>query len=303
VEDVLYLSCLRALGRSAPPAACDSVDGLEQLDDVVLVDRSPIGKSPRSNPVTYLKAFDPIRKLFATLPEARARGFTPGTFSFNTPGGRCEACKGEGSVKVEMYFLADVYLDCDECRGARYRPEVLEVRYKGKTIRDVLDLTVEEAIALFSDRPEVGERLWLLQRVGLGYVPLGQPAPTLSGGEAQRVKIARELLKGKGDHTLYILDEPSVGLHLADVEKLMGVLRELVEKGNTVVMVEHNVDLIAASDWVIDLGPGAGDRDGGYLVAQGPPHEVAASKESHTGAFLARRLSLASRAGRAGTAG
>jgi excinuclease ABC subunit A len=302
VEEVLYPECLRALGEGAGAAgACDGVEGLDRVDDVVLVDRSPIGKSPRSNAVTYLKAFDGIRKIFAALPLSRARGFTPGTFSFNTPGGRCESCSGEGRVKVEMYFLADLWLDCEECAGARYRPDVLEVKFKGMSIKDVLDLTVDEAIAAFSEHPEVGRKLWLLQRVGLGYVGLGQPAPTLSGGEAQRVKIARELARGRGDHILYILDEPTIGLHFADIARLVSVLRELVERGNTVLMVEHNLDVIALSDWVVDLGPGAGELEGGRLVVQGQPETVAACEGSATGAFLAGALeALAMKPGRRG---
>ncbi len=288
VEDVLYPACLRSLGRPlVRMGGFEAVEGLEGIDDVVLVDRSPIGKSPRSNAVTYLKGFDAIRKIFASTPLARSRGFAPGTFSFNTPGGRCESCRGEGRVKVEMYFLADLWLDCDECGGARYRPEVLEVKYKGKSIRDVLELTVDEALATFSDHPEVGERLWLLQKVGLGYLSLGQPAPTLSGGEAQRVKIARELQRGRGEHILYILDEPTIGLHSSDVERLVWVLRELVDRGNTVLMVEHNLEVIAQSDWIIDLGPGAGDREGGWLVAEGPPRTISECEGSVTGRFLA----------------
>jgi excinuclease ABC subunit A len=291
VEEVLYAASLKALGRPSPAVVeCDSVQGLKLIDDVVLVDRSPIGKSPRSNAVTYIKAFDSIRKVFAALPESRARGFTPGTFSFNVPGGRCESCKGEGSVKVEMYFLADLYLNCEDCDGARYKPEVLKVRYKGKSIKDVLDSTVDEALSTFSEHPEVGERLWLLQKVGLGYLSLGQPAPTLSGGEAQRVKIARELSRGRGERVLYILDEPTVGLHFADVERLVSVLRELVGRGNTVVMVEHNMDVIGASDWVIDLGPGGGESEGGSVVVQGRPESVASCDGSHTGRFLAEAL-------------
>jgi excinuclease ABC subunit A len=291
VEEILYPACLKALGRPSPgKLECDAVKDADLLDDVVLVDRSPIGKSPRSNPVTYLKAFDSIRQAFAGLPESKARGYSPGTFSFNVPGGRCEACKGEGSVKVEMYFLADLYLDCEECDGARYKREVLEVKYKGKSIKDVLDCTVDEALSLFSERPEVGEKLWLLQRVGLGYLTLGQAAPTLSGGEAQRVKIARELSRGRGERILYILDEPTIGLHFADIERLMSVLRSLVAKGNTVLMIEHNVDVIGLSDWVIDLGPGGGDLEGGNLVAQGTPKEVASCDASHTGRFLAERF-------------
>jgi excinuclease ABC subunit A len=287
VEDVLFAQSLSALGRPGPPPVyCDRISGLKGIDDVVMVDRSPIGKTPRSSAVTYLKAFDAIRKIFAATPEAKANGFTPGTFSFNTAGGRCESCKGEGRVKVEMYFLADLYLDCEECGGARYTPEVLAVKFKGKSVKDVLDITVDEAISLFSDLPEVGAKLWLLQRVGLGYLSLGQPATTLSGGEAQRVKIARELSRGRGKHVLYILDEPTIGLHFADVERLVSVLRELVDRGNTVLMVEHNLDVIAMSDYVIDLGPGAGDRDGGYLVAQGPPGVVADCEGSFTGGFL-----------------
>jgi len=291
VEEILYPACLKAMGRPSPgKLECDAVNDADLIDDVVLVDRSPIGKSPRSNPVTYLKAFDSIRQAFAGLPESKARGFSPGTFSFNVPGGRCEACKGEGSVKVEMYFLADLYLDCEECDGDRYKREVLEVKYKGKSIKDVLDCTVDEALSLFSERPEVGEKLWLLQRVGLGYLTLGQAAPTLSGGEAQRVKIARELSRGRGERILYILDEPTIGLHFADIERLISVMRYLVARGNTVLMIEHNLDVIGLSDWVIDLGPGGGELEGGKLVAQGTPREVASCSASHTGRFLAERF-------------
>ncbi len=291
VEDVLYRECLRSFGRPVGPERyCEAIAGIEAVDDVVLVDRSPIGKSPRSNPVTYLKGFDAIRKIFASTPTSRARGYTPGTFSFNTPGGRCETCRGEGRVKVEMYFLADLWVDCEDCGGARYRRDVLEVEYKGKNIRDVLELTVDDAMDLFSDHPDVGARLWLLTRVGLGYLTLGQAAPTLSGGEAQRVKIARQLSRARGSRLLYILDEPTIGLHFADIARLLAVLRELVDRGNTVLMIEHNLDVIAGSDWVIDLGPGAGEADGGRLVVQGPPEVVAARSDSHTGRYLAGAL-------------
>lgn len=263
--------------------------GGEQFEDVVLVDQSPIGRTSRSNPVTYIKAYDAIRKFFAQLPESRRRGYSPGHFSFNVAGGRCEACKGAGEETIEMVFLADVAIPCEVCDGARFRPEILEVKHRGLSIRDVLDLTVDEAIRFFIRQDRIGETLWQLQRVGLGYLRLGQPATTLSGGEAQRLKIARELARPGGPSRLYLLDEPTVGLGAGEVDRLVGVLHKLVEAGGTVVVVEHNLDLIAAADWVVDLGPEAAEA-GGRIVAEGPPESIIATEASHTGRFLRRRL-------------
>jgi excinuclease ABC subunit A len=265
----------------------DSLSGYEALDDVVLVDQSPIGKSPRSNPVTYVKAFDEVRRIFASLPTARQRSYTAGTFSFNVAGGRCETCEGAGYLEVEMVFMADVFVPCDDCGGKRFRPEVLDVKYFGKSITDVLDLTVDEAIRFFPYEEKLGQALWQLQQVGLGYLRLGQPATTLSGGEAQRLKIARELALGskKSGRKLYIMDEPTTGLHLEDIRKLAQVFDRLVDAGHTLVLIEHNLDVIKLADWVVDLGPEAGDG-GGEIVAVGRPEEVAAVAGSHTGEWL-----------------
>ena len=265
----------------------DTLTGYEALDDVVLVDQSPIGKSPRSNPVTYVKAFDEIRRIFASLPTARQRGYTAGTFSFNVAGGRCETCEGAGYLEVEMVFMADVFVPCDDCASRRFKPEVLEVRYFGKSITDVLAMTVDEAIRFFPYEEKLGQSLWQLQQVGLGYLRLGQPATTLSGGEAQRLKIARELVFGakKSGRKLYIMDEPTTGLHLEDIRKLAKVFDRLVDAGHTLVLIEHNLDVIKLADWVIDLGPEAGDA-GGQVVATGRPEEVAAVDGSHTGHWL-----------------
>ncbi|MFB6240537.1 MAG: hypothetical protein ABEJ46_03080, partial [Gemmatimonadota bacterium] len=267
----------------------DALEGAAAVDDVVLVDQSPVGRTPRSNPVTYIKAFSHIRELFAEQPLATRRGYDKGHFSFNTSGGRCEACKGSGVKEVEMVFMADVQVPCDRCGGDRYTPEVLDVEYRGKSIRDVLELTVDEAIRFFIRQDRLGEKLWQLQRVGLGYLPLGQPANTLSGGEAQRLKVARELAQASGDrdHRLYILDEPTVGLGLAEVDRLVDVLDELVDAGNTVLVVEHNLDVIARADWVLDMGPGPAD-EGGEIVVAGPPKRVMDEEASHTGTFLRR---------------
>jgi excinuclease ABC subunit A len=264
-----------------------SIAGWEFLQDVLLVDQSPIGRSPRSNPITYIKAFDEIRELFAAQPLARQRKYTAATFSFNRPGGRCEECEGAGHVQVEMVFLADVFVPCEVCGGTRYRREVLDVRIQGHSVHDVLQWTVEEAMARFRHQPKLGAALWQLQQVGLGYLRLGQPATTLSGGEAQRLKIARELAQaGKREgRKLYILDEPTTGLHLDDVRVLIQVLDRLVDAGHTVVAIEHHLDVIKRADWVIDLGPEAGDG-GGRLVAQGTPETVAAAPGSHTGRYL-----------------
>jgi len=258
---------------------------------VLLVDQSPIGRTPRSNPATYTKAFDPIREVFAATPEARMRGYTPGRFSFNVRGGRCEACQGQGKVKIEMHFLPDVYVPCDVCKGTRYNKETLSVRYKGKNIAEVLDMTVEEALAFFSAIPPIREKLQTLYDVGLGYIKLGQPATELSGGEAQRIKLARELSKRQTGRTLYLLDEPTTGLHPEDVRKLLSVLHRLVDAGNTVVVIEHNLDVIKTADWIIDLGPEGGER-GGEIIAEGPPEKIAENPRSYTGQFLRHVLSL-----------
>jgi excinuclease ABC subunit A len=265
----------------------DTLTGFEPLDAVVLVDQSPIGKSPRSNPVTYVKAFDEIRRIFASLPAARQRGYTAGTFSFNVAGGRCETCEGAGYLEVEMVFMADVFVPCDTCGGKRFKPEVLEVKYFGKSITDVLEMTVDEAIRFFPYEEKLGQALWQLQQVGLGYLRLGQPATTLSGGEAQRLKVARELVLGgrKQGRKLYIMDEPTTGLHLEDIRKLAQVFDRLVDAGHTLVLIEHNLDVIKLADWVIDLGPEAGSN-GGEVVAMGRPEEVAAVETSHTGQWL-----------------
>jgi excinuclease ABC subunit A len=262
-----------------------AIEGLDALDKIIAIDQRPIGRTPRSNPGTYTKAFDEIREVFAALPEARARGFGPGRFSFNVKGGRCEACSGDGVVKVEMHFLADVYVPCEVCEGKRYNAQTLSVRYKGKSIADVLDTSIEDCLALFSAHPSLARILATLNEVGLGYVKIGQPATTLSGGEAQRVKLSRELGKRQTGRTLYLLDEPTTGLHFADIHRLLDVLQKLVDVGNTVVVIEHNLDVIKSADWVVDLGPEGGDG-GGQVIAQGTPEQVARTKGSHTGRFL-----------------
>jgi excinuclease ABC subunit A len=270
----------------------DDITGYEPLTAVVLVDQDPIGRSPRSNPVTYIKAFDEIRRIFADVPLARERKFTASTFSFNVPGGRCEKCEGAGYLEVEMVFMADVYVPCEECDGKRFKPAVLDVKYFGKSIVDVLNLTVDEAIRFFPREEKLGQALWQVQQVGLGYLRLGQPATTLSGGEAQRVKIARELIfssKTSG-RKLYVMDEPTTGLHLDDIRKLTSVLDRLVDAGHTVVLIEHNLDVIKLADWVVDLGPDGGDA-GGRVVAMGRPEEVAKVDASHTGRWLRPLLS------------
>jgi excinuclease ABC subunit A len=285
--DTLYKAIARKLnGASEAPAPHDRIDGLEHLDKVIDIDQSPIGRTPRSNPATYTGAFTPIREWFAGLPEAKARGYEPGRFSFNVKGGRCEACQGDGVIKIEMHFLPDVYVTCDVCKGKRYNRETLEVLFKGKSIADVLDMTVEEALEFFKAVPRVRNVLELLHRVGLDYIHVGQQATTLSGGEAQRVKLAKELSKRATGRTLYILDEPTTGLHFHDVKKLLDVLHELVEQGNTVVVIEHNLEVIKTADWIIDLGPEGGDG-GGEIVAAGTPEDIAKNKRSYTGQFLA----------------
>jgi excinuclease ABC subunit A len=284
--DTLYKALARRLnGAHEAPAPHDRIEGIEHLDKIIDIDQSPIGRTPRSNPATYTGAFTPIREWFAALPESRARGYEPGRFSFNVKGGRCEACQGDGVIKIEMHFLPDVYVTCDVCKGKRYNRETLEVLFKGKSIADVLDMTVEEALEFFKVVPRVRDVLMLLHRVGLDYIHVGQQATTLSGGEAQRVKLAKELSKRATGRTLYILDEPTTGLHFHDVAKLLEVLHELVESGNTVVVIEHNLEVIKTADWIIDLGPEGGDG-GGEIVAAGTPEQIAAAKRSYTGQFL-----------------
>jgi excinuclease ABC subunit A len=284
--DTLYKALARRLnGASEAPARFDRIEGLEHLDKVIDIDQSPIGRTPRSNPATYTGAFTPIREWFAGLPESKARGYAPGRFSFNVKGGRCEACQGDGVIKIEMHFLPDVYVTCDVCKGKRYNRETLEVLFKGKSIADVLDMTVEEALEFFKVVPRVRDVLTLLRRVGLDYIHVGQQATTLSGGEAQRVKLAKELSKRATGRTLYILDEPTTGLHFHDVAKLLEVLHELVESGNTVVVIEHNLEVIKTADWIIDLGPEGGDG-GGEIVTAGTPEDIVREPRSYTGAFL-----------------
>jgi excinuclease ABC subunit A len=293
VNEILYKACARALYRALElPGEHDALEGVQYIDKVVAIDQSPIGRTPRSNPATYTKVFDPIRELFALTPEARARGYKPGRFSFNVRGGRCEACAGDGQIKIEMHFLPDVYVTCDVCKGKRYSRETLEVRYKGLSIADVLDLTVEQARELFAPHPPIARILDTLIAVGLGYIRLGQPATTLSGGEAQRIKLSRELARRATGATLYILDEPTTGLHFDDVKKLLAVLHTLVDRGNTVVVIEHNLDVIKTADWIVDLGPEGGD-EGGYVVATGTPEQVAACPHSWTGRYLAPILQQA----------
>ena len=281
--DTLYKALARRLnGASEAPARFDRIEGIEHLDKIIDIDQSPIGRTPRSNPATYTGAFTPIREWFAGLPESKARGYEPGRFSFNVKGGRCEACQGDGVIKIEMHFLPDVYVTCDVCKGKRYNRETLEVLFKGKSIADVLDMTVEEALEFFKVVPRVRDVLTLLRRVGLDYIHVGQQATTLSGGEAQRVKLAKELSKRATGRTLYILDEPTTGLHFHDVAKLLEVLHELVESGNTVVVIEHNLEVIKTADWIIDLGPEGGDG-GGEIVAAGTPEDIVREKRSYTG--------------------
>ena len=290
INDTLHAAVARHLyGSAAEPAAHESISGLELFDKVVAVDQSPIGRTPRSNPATYTGLFTPIRELYAGVPEARTRGYDPGRFSFNVKGGRCEACQGDGVTKVEMHFMADVYVPCDICRGKRYNRETLEIRYKGRSIDEVLEMTVSEAAPFFAPVPAVARKLQTLVDVGLGYVRLGQSATTLSGGEAQRVKLSLELSKRDSGSTLYILDEPTTGLHFHDIQLLLHVLHRLRDAGNTVVVIEHNLDVIKTADWVIDLGPEGGEG-GGRIVAEGPPEAIAASEASHTGRYLAQVL-------------
>jgi len=294
IETLYKTAATRLNGARETPAPCDRVEGLEHLDKVIDIDQSPIGRTPRSNPATYTGAFGPIRDWFAGLSEAKTRGYAPGRFSFNVKGGRCEACQGDGVIKIEMHFLPDVYVECETCKGRRYNRETLEIRFKGKSIADVLDMTVEDGVGFFDAIPAVRDKLATLERVGLGYVKIGQQATTLSGGEAQRVKLSKELAKRATGRTLYILDEPTTGLHFEDVRKLLEVLHELVEAGNTVVVIEHNLDVIKTADWLIDFGPEGGDG-GGRIVATGTPEDVALAPGSHTGRYLKPMLSRAGR--------
>ncbi len=286
VNDILYNALANKLhGARTVPGKHIRVNGADKADKVVHVDQSPIGRTPRSNPATYTGVFDHIRKLFAQTTEAKVRGYQPGRFSFNVKGGRCEACSGDGTIRIEMQFLPDVYVPCEVCHGARYNRETLEVHYKGKTISDVLEMPIEEALEFFDSLPAVRRHLQTLTDVGLGYVRLGQPAPTLSGGEAQRVKLATELQRRSTGRTVYILDEPTTGLHFEDIRKLLGVLGRLVANGNTVIVIEHNLDVIKTADWIIDMGP-EGGSGGGQVVATGTPEEIVQVEDSYTGQYL-----------------
>ena len=286
IIETLYKALAKRLNNAREqPAPHQSLEGVEFLDKIVDIDQSPIGRTPRSNPATYTGCFTPIRDWFAGLPEAKSRGYLPGRFSFNVKGGRCEACQGDGVIKIEMHFLPDVYVQCDVCKGRRYNRETLEVLFRGKSIADVLDMTVDEGVDFFRAVPSIRDKLLTLQQVGLGYIHIGQPATTLSGGEAQRVKLAKELSRRATGRTLYILDEPTTGLHFDDVRKLLEVLHALVETGNTVLVIEHNLEVIKTADWIIDLGPEGGDA-GGHIVATGTPEDIVASGESYTGDYL-----------------
>ncbi|MGR8941088.1 MAG: excinuclease ABC subunit UvrA, partial [Gammaproteobacteria bacterium] len=288
INDTLYCQAARLINRAgALPAPCDAIEGLEHFDKVVDIDQSPIGRTPRSNPATYTGLFTPIRELFAGTPEARSRGYTAGRFSFNVKGGRCEACKGDGVIKVEMHFLPDIFVNCEICHGKRYNRETLEVRFKGRTIHEVLEMTVEDAAQFFSAIPSVARKLQTLTEVGLSYITLGQNATTLSGGEAQRVKLAKELSKRDTGKTLYILDEPTTGLHFHDIKQLLSVLHTLRDHGNTVIVIEHNLDVIKTADWIVDMGPEGGDG-GGTLVAEGTPNQISENPASFTGHYLRR---------------
>jgi excinuclease ABC subunit A len=290
VNDILYRSLAKELyGAHAEPGAHIKMNGLQHLDKVVEIDQAPIGRTPRSNPATYTGVFSPIRELYAMLPESRERGYKPGRFSFNVKGGRCEACQGDGLKRIEMNFLPDVYVTCDVCRGRRYNQETLQVKFKGLSIADLLDTTVEDALGVLENIPQIQNKLQTLNDVGLGYIHLGQSSTTLSGGEAQRIKLARELSRRQTGRTLYILDEPTTGLHFDDVKKLLDVLQRLVDLGNTVLVIEHHLDVIKSADWIIDLGPEGGEK-GGEIVACGTPEQVARSRKSYTGAALRKVL-------------
>jgi excinuclease ABC subunit A len=292
VNEILHraLAC-RLHGAEVEPGAHRELRGVQHIDKVINIDQSPIGRTPRSNPATYVGLFTPVRELFALVPEARMRGYKPGRFSFNVKGGRCEACEGDGVLKIEMHFLPDVYVACDVCGSRRYNRETLEILYKGKNIAEVLGMTVHQALDFYQAVPQVRVKLQTLYDVGLGYVRLGQSATTLSGGEAQRIKLAKELARRATGRTVYLLDEPTTGLHFDDIKKLLGVLNRLVDQGNTVIVIEHNLDVIKTADWVVDLGPEGGEA-GGRLVVEGPPERVAAARDSYTGRFLKRVLRI-----------
>jgi excinuclease ABC subunit A len=293
VIETLYKALARQLmGAHEHPAPHDAIEGVQFLDKIIDIDQSPIGRTPRSNPATYTGAFTPIRDWFAGLPEAKARGYGPGRFSFNVKGGRCEACQGDGVIKIEMHFLPDVYVQCDVCKGHRYNRETLEVLYRDKSIAEVLEMTVEEGAEFFRAVPSIRDKMETLHRVGLDYVKIGQAATTLSGGEAQRVKLAKELSRRATGKTVYILDEPTTGLHFDDVRKLLEVLHELVDQGNTVIVIEHNLEVIKTADWIVDLGPEGGDG-GGEIIAAGTPEDVVRAKRSYTGQYLAPYLQQA----------
>jgi excinuclease ABC subunit A len=290
INDTLYRIAANALnGAALHPESYQRIEGLEQLDKVINIDQSPIGRTPRSNPATYTGLFTPIRELLAAVPESRARGYTPGRFSFNVAGGRCEACQGDGVIKVEMHFLPDIYVPCDVCHGSRYNRETLDIRYKGKAIADMLDMTIEDALVFFDALPSIKRKLVTLMDVGLSYLKLGQSATTLSGGEAQRIKLAKELSKRDTGNTLYILDEPTTGLHFHDIELLLTVLHRLRDHGNTIIVIEHNLDVIKTADWIIDMGP-EGGNGGGQIIAQGTPEAIADCEHSWTGKYLKSAL-------------
>jgi len=290
INDILAKELQARLMRAnAVPGRHDDIEGIKQLDKAIIIDQSPIGRTPRSNPATYTGLFTPIRELFATTPEAKLRGYAAGRFSFNVKGGRCENCAGDGIIKIEMHFLPDVYVTCEVCHGKRYNREALEIHYKGKTISDILQMNCEEALAFFGNIPSIARKLQTLVDVGLGYISLGQSATTLSGGEAQRIKLATELSRRPTGRTLYILDEPTTGLHMADVEKLLHVLHALVDTGNSMVVIEHNLDVVKSADHIIDMGP-EGGSGGGQVIAEGTPEQVAKAPKSYTGQFLKRML-------------
>jgi len=286
VVDVLYKRLAQLMYKAKDrPGKHEAIEGIEFLDKIIEIDQGPIGRTPRSNPATYIGLFTFMRELFATIPEAKARGFGPGRFSFNVKGGRCEACQGDGIIRIEMQFLPDVYVPCDECKGKRYNRETLEIKFRGKSISDVLDMTVEEGLDFFQNIPRIRNKLETLNSVGLSYIRLGQPATQLSGGEAQRIKLSKELSRRATGNTFYILDEPTTGLHFEDVRKLLEVLHELVNMGNTVLVIEHNLDVIKNCDWLIDMGPEGGNK-GGYVIAEGTPEHVVTIEKSYTGKFL-----------------
>src|SRR5881628_2893781 len=296
VNETLYKALARTLYRTPIRSGRHrGLKGTNQVDKVIEIDQSPIGRTPRSNPATYTGLFTPIRDLFSSVPEARMRGYRPGRFSFNVKGGRCEACEGDGIIKIEMHFLPDVYVTCEACKGRRYNRETLEVLYKGKSIADVLEMAVKEALEFFVNVPIIRRKLETLDAVGLSYIKLGQSATTLSGGEAQRIKLSKELSRRSTGRTVYILDEPTTGLHFEDIRRLLEVLNQLVDQGNTVIVIEHNLDVIKTADWILDLGPEGGD-EGGFIIAEGPPEEIAGNPKSHTGAFLKRIFARAQRA-------